>query len=71
MGEDKNSAAIRSLRQADADTRLIHDIDSDTDYSFIAEYTSNDVPYAITWEEARQQGLTDEQPSDEPPEFTE
>ena len=49
---------------------MLHEIDSDTDFYFIAGYTPNDVPYGITWEEAREQGLIDERPSDAPPEFT-
>jgi hypothetical protein len=52
--------------RADDEARLIHETDSDTDYYFIFGYTSNDVPYGITWEEAREQGLIDERPSDDP-----
>ena len=50
----------------DDEARLIHEIDSDTDFYFIVGYTPNDVPYGITWEEAREQGLIDERPSDDP-----
>jgi len=30
---------------------------SEGDFYFVARYTSNGVPYGITWEEARKQGL--------------
>ena len=57
-------------RRPDDESRMLREIDSDTDFYFIAGYTPNDVPYGITWEEARERGLIDERPSDAPPEFT-
>ena len=36
---------------------------SEGDFYFVAGHTSNGVPYGITWEEARRQGLIE---SDEP-----
>ena len=66
-----NRKRKRKQRQprADDDTRLVHEIDSDADYYFIVGYTPNDVPYGITWEEAREQGLIDERQSDDAPAF--
>ncbi len=66
-----NRKRKRKQRQppADDDTRPVHEIDSDADYYFIVGYTPNDVPYGITWEEARQRGLIDEWQSDDPPAF--
>lgn len=39
---------------------------SERDFYFVAGYTSNGVPYGITWEEARRQGLIeDDEPDSE------
>ena len=59
----------RKPRRTSEKTRLVTEIDSDADFYFIAGYTPNDVPYGITWEEAREQGLIDDRQSDEPPAF--
>ena len=40
---------------------------SEGDFYFVAGHTSNGVPYGITWEEARKQGLIeDDEPNNRP-----
>ncbi len=39
--------------------------DSDEYFYFIAGYTSGDVPYGITWEQAREEGLIEEEEFDD------
>ena len=44
---------------------------SEGDFYFVAGHTSNGMPYGITWEEARQQGLIEDDELDSPIEIAE
>lgn len=58
--EQTNKNQKRRLQQqqaASSNERSRRYPDSDEQHYFIAGYTSNGVPYGVTWEEARKQGL--------------
>lgn len=57
--EGHNPKKARKKREAKAEPDA-YGPDQDERYYFIAGYTSGGAPYGITWDEARAQGLIDE-----------